>query len=72
MFNFMDNFAFKYVHSLKYFSFKGMAKIDRASKEFSFMVKLTPEIGFRAAMVKEVSTKSSVINVFCSIDDSYF
>ena len=49
-----------------------MAKIDGASKEFSFMVKLTPEIGFRAAMVKEVSTKSSVINVFCSIDDSYF
>jgi hypothetical protein len=34
-----------------------MAKIDGASKEFSFMVKLTPEIGFRAAMVKEVSTK---------------
>ena len=32
-----------------------MAKIDGASKEFSFMVKLTPEIGFRAAMVKEVS-----------------
>ena len=45
-----------------------MAKINGASKEFSFMVKLTPEIGFRAAMVKEVS---SVIDISCSIDGSY-
>ena len=34
---------------------KGTAKIDDTIKEFSFMVKLTPDIGFRAAMVKEVS-----------------
>ena len=34
---------------------KGTAKIDDTIKDFSFMVKLTPDIGFRAAMVKEVS-----------------
>ena len=32
---------------------KGLAKIVGASKEYSFIVKLTPEIGFRAAMVKK-------------------
>ena len=35
----------------------GKAEIDRIDQEFSFMVKLTPEIGFRAEMVKEVSYK---------------
>ena len=42
---------------------KGTAKIDEIIKEFSFMVKLTPDIGFRAAMVKEVSTLSFLLSV---------
>ena len=35
---------------------KGTANVSGKIKEFSFMVKFTPEIGPRAKMVKEVRT----------------
>ena len=34
---------------------KGSANIDEIIREFSFMVKLAPNIGFMANVVKEVS-----------------
>ena len=42
---------------------KGKANVSGRIEEFSFMVKLTPEIGPRAKMVKEVRPSWSILKI---------
>ena len=43
---------------------KGLANIKDKMQDFSFMIKLTPEIGHRVNMVKEVKKNSKIRHVF--------